>query len=251
MPANTTSLTKVLMGIPITVKLVGVPVPRRVLGSVFDWFAAVDARYSPYKPDSEVSRINAGLPRSDWSAEMQTVLALCEETKRQTRGYFDAYHHGRLDPSGLVKGWAIKQAADLLLQRDCEDFYIDAGGDIQTHGLNQDGEPWRIGIRNPFARSEIIKVVAVQHNEGVATSGAYIRGQHIYNPLIAGTAPKDFISVTVIGPDIYEADRFATAVYAMGTPGAAFIESLPGFEAYLVGREKRAILTSGWSRYTA
>jgi len=93
-----------------------------------------------------------------------------------------------------------------------------------------------------------LKVVGVAH-EGVATSGTYIRGNHIYNPI--SKKPADAIaSLTVIGPNIYEADRFATAAFAMGPSGITFVESLEGFEAYMVDNNRIATFTSGFERYS-
>jgi thiamine biosynthesis lipoprotein len=84
----------------------------------------------------------------------------------------------------------------------------------------------------------------------VATSGTYIRGQHIYNPHASNDAIKEVASLTVIGPTIYDADRFATAAFAMGKAGINFIESLDNYEAYLITDDRQATLTSGFERYT-
>ncbi len=176
------------MGMPVTVDIVGGNDADGAIKDTFDYFRKVDARYSTYKPDSEISRINDGLPQSRWSAEMKRVLEMCEQTKRQTGGYFDIMRGGKRDPSGLVKGWAINQAAKRLRRRGIRDFCLEAGGDFQPGGRPARGGPWRIGIRSPFKREEIIKVVAVT-DEGVATSGTAVRGQHIYDPHDPGSAP--------------------------------------------------------------
>jgi len=125
---------------------------------------------------------------------------------------------------------------------------VDAGGDVQTFGVNEDNQPWRIGIRNPFDTNEIVKVIAAS-NLGVATSGTYVRGQHIYNPHDLKQNFFDVMSITVIGPDIYEADRFATAAFAMGQNGIHFIESLEGFEGYMIDKNGLATYTTGFERY--
>lgn len=242
--------TQLLMGIPITVEIVDEMATEADFSAIYDYFKQVDERFSTYKKTSEISRVNDGLSKRQWSEEMKTVLELCEQTKRETRGYFDIMHEGRRDPSGLVKGWAIRGAADKLAERGLQNYYIDAGGDIQVSGSNTEGKPWRVGIRNPFNREEVIKTVAVS-TEGVATSGTYIRGQHIYNPRSSGQEVSDIVSITVIGPNIYDADRFATAAYAMGRRGIEFIEKLPGYEAYMIGQDKQATLTSGFERYVA
>lgn len=242
--------TRLIMGMPITVEVVDGNVTDTALQAVFDYFTEIDNRYSTYKPASEISRVNEGLPRAAWSAEMKHVLDLCAETKRKTHGYFDISSAGKLDPSGLVKGWAINNAADLLCERGSHNFYIEAGGDVQTAGQNAAGEPWRIGIRNPFRTSEIIKVVALS-GSAIATSGTYIRGEHIYNPRDNYNPATEISSLSVIGPNIYDADRFATAAFAMGEAGIRFIESQPQLEGYMIDTKGVATMTSNFERYVA
>lgn len=236
------------MGMPITVEVVDPSVTEADIEKVFAYFRAVDDIFSTYKEHSEISKINRGeLCAEEYSDEMKTILALSEQTKQETQGYFDIQHNGIADPSGIVKGWAIFQAAHMLKKAGCTNFYIDAGGDIQVSG-KKDGNPWRIGIRNPFNRKEIVKVLAVM-DKGIATSGTAIRGQHIYDPHLLHTPLQDIVSLTIIGPNVYEADRFATASFAMGKRGINFIEQLPGFEGYMIDASARATFTSGFERY--
>jgi thiamine biosynthesis lipoprotein len=239
--------TKLIMGMPITVEIVDNN-DTRLLADTFKFFQEVDNRYSTYKTNSEITHINNGLPKSKWSAEMRQVLRLCDATKQQTDGYFDIEHEGKIDPSGLVKGWAIWEAAKRLRKRDSRNFYIEAGGDIQTYGNNAERQPWTVGIRNPFNRDEIIKVLHIK-NKGVATSGTYIRGQHIYSPHQPNTSLTDVQSLTVVGQNIYEADRFATAAFAMGKDGIHFVERTEGLEGYMVDNKGTATLTTGFGEY--
>lgn len=245
---NIMKKTENIMGMPVTVQIVGRDDAAAAIADTFEYFRKVDERYSTYRPDSEISRINAGMPESRWSGEMKRVLDMCEQTRRDTGGFFDIMRGGKRDPSGLVKGWAINQAARRLRRRGIHDFCVEAGGDFQTGGRNADGAVWRIGIRNPFDRDEIVKVVAVS-GEGVATSGTAVRGQHIYDPHRPGARIEGIKSLTVVGPDIYEADRFATAAFAMGGQGIGFIESLAGLEGYMIDNGGTATFTSGFGRY--
>lgn len=231
------------MGMPITVEISGED-NLSPYNKIFDYFYSVDSRFSPFKPDSELSKINKGLSEEQWSKDMKQVMRLCEQTSDITGGYFNVHFDGKIDTSGLVKGWAIDNAASMTKSQGYTSFYIEAGGDIQAEGEN-----WRIGIRNPFNIDEIIKVVSVS-GMGVATSGAYIRGDHIYNPL-NNSRPREVSSITVIGPDIFEADRFATAAYAMGRAGVSFINALPGLEAYMVDDSGIATFTKGFADYVA
>lgn len=240
--------TRLLMGMPISVHVAEPNIAPGVLDELFAYFSWVDETFSTYKEDSEISRLNRGeLSNGQCSDAVRTILALGEETKRQTQGYFDIYRNGVCDPSGIVKGWAIQQATRQLRAAGACNFYIDAGGDIQVAGTKQ-GAPWKVGIRNPFNRQQNVKVLALS-DCGVATSGTAIRGQHIYDPHRPDTPLLEVVSMTVIGPDIYDADRFATAAFAMGTKGIQFIERLPGFDGYMIDAQARATYTSGFERY--
>lgn len=245
-------VTRLLMGMPITVDVTGSGNDAATVEAAFAYFDAVDRRFSTYRDDSEIAAINRGyLGEKDYSSEMREVLALADKTRRETYGYFDIRTAAcTLDPSGIVKGWAIRNAAALVARSGARDYFVDAGGDIQAAGRNADGNEWRVGIRNPFDQAEIIKVIEPR-GKGVATSGTSIRGQHIYDPHARGTTIDDIVALTVIGADVLEADRFATAAFAMGRAGIGFIQQTPDLEGYVVDRDGRATLTSGFAGYCA
>ncbi len=239
------------MGMPITVEIVDSTADEALLQRVFDYFRSVDERFSTYKETSEISKINRGeLSEDEFSGDMKLVLELCEQTKKMTDGYFDIVTPGgKYDPSGLVKGWSIHNAAKILQNNGVKSFFIDAGGDIQPAGVNAKGQKWSVGIRHPFHQDEVVKVIYVS-DEGVATSGTYIRGQHIYDPFDKKLEITEVVSLTVVGPNVYEADRFATAAFAMGLKGIHFIERLKGFEAYMIDKNGIATMTSNFIQYT-
>ncbi len=242
---------RLIMGMPIEIEIVGSNV-QPALEKAFIYLITVDVRFSTYKEDSEISRINRGEIEHDAiSTDMREVFALAEKTKKDTNGYFDIRNpDGHLDPSGIVKGWAIRNAAALIRETGHENFMVNAGGDIATSGKNAEGKEWSVGIRSPFNVNEIVKVV-YPCGKGVATSGSYIRGSHIYNPHAPEETLIDIVSITIIGPDVLEADRFATAVFAMGKDGISFIENLSGFEGYAIGKNGIATMTSGFGAYTS
>jgi len=237
------------MGMPATVEIVGGT--QESLDAVFSYFNEVDARFSTYKQESEISKINRGeIKEPDYSSEMREIFALAEQTKKETGGYFSiTTPGGSIDPSGIVKGWAIRGAATRAQAMGYHNYFLDIGGDIQSSGTDETGADWTVGIRNPFNRDEIVKAIRPL-GRGIATSGTYIRGQHIYNPHAPGQEIRDIVSLTVVGPDVYEADRFATAAFAMGKGGIAFIEALPGYEGYLIDGGGVATMTTGFESLT-
>jgi thiamine biosynthesis lipoprotein len=241
--------TWIQMGMPVTVCIQDLGAGDEDVAAVASWFEDVNQRFSPYLETSEVSRLNAGaIGRDEVSEQFADILRRCDQTRNESGGYFDATREGRIDPSGLVKGWAIERASALLSARGRSNFFVDAGGDVQAMGCNGEGQPWRVGIRNPFKRDEQAKVLAIS-NRGVATSGTSVRGQHIYNPIQSGPFFTDLVSLTVIGPSIYDADRLATAAFAMGREGLAFIAERPGLEGYAITADGMAQFTDGFKHY--
>ena len=243
--------TKIIMGMPVTVEIIDSSATDEIFNTIFGYFTYIDETFSTFKANSEIAQINRGeLSVDDWSEDIHRVFDLAEAARRKTNGFFDIKKpDGSYDPSGAVKGWAIQNAAAILKHAGFENFYIDAGGDIQTSGLNAEGEPWRVGIKNPFNEREVVKVIHAK-NAAVATSGTYIRGLHIYNPK-TGEPADDIVSLTVVGDHICDVDLVATAAFAMGDQGINFIEEMPDFEAYAIGKDGMATMTSGFQRYVS
>lgn len=239
------------MDMPVTLEVVDPVATAGLFSEVFAYFEAIDEKFSTFKPHSEISRINRGeLALVAASEDMQTIFRLAEGMRLHTNGYFDIRSDGMFDPSGLVKGWAIFNAAEMVRQNGCKNFYVEAGGDFQAVGKNSHGQDWQVGIRNPFKMEELIKILSIS-DRGMATSGTYVRGQHIYNPKARQVPLTEIISMTVIGPDIFTADCFATAAFAMGKEGIHFIETLHDYEGYMIDGDQRATYTRGFMRYAS
>ena len=239
--------TEDIMGMPITID---VRDGDHGIDEAFAELRRIDAVFSPFAPDSAVSRMNDGRLRiDDASAEVQDVLARCERYETATGGFFSAWRGAMLDPSGYVKGWAIERACAILDAHGHRAYFVDAGGDVRTRGSSDNGEPWRIGIRHPVERGSVVRVV-LGRDLAVATSGTYEKGAHIYDPH-TGAPADELVSLTVVGPSIVEADVQATAAFAMGAGAIDYLDGLPGYEAYAIGSDLRATWTSGFDALCA
>lgn len=238
------------MGMPVIVEVIEKNVTAVDFEEVFSFLQYVDQKFSTYKSDSEITKINQQeISTGNYSDDMQFVLTACEKTKRDTNGYFDIFRNGKLDPSGLVKGWAIYNAAKILSEKGFSNYFVEISGDIEISGLSSEKNKWKVGIRNPFDVDQIVKVLHLT-NCGVATSGTYEQGQHVYDPIHPDRPLKDIVSITVIGPNIFDADRYATAAFAMQRDGIFFLERLPGFEGYMIDKDGIATYTTNFQRYT-
>jgi thiamine biosynthesis lipoprotein len=145
-----------------------------------------------------------------------------------------------LDFGGVAKGWAAHQAMERLQTEG--PALVDAAGDIAISGPRADGSPWQIGVADPFHRGDEIEVLFLSRC-GVATSGKdrrrWFRGgalkHHIIDPLTNQPAETDVLTVTVVAPDVMQAEAAAKAAFIQGSgSGLEWIEAHPEFAALFI-----------------
>ena len=224
-----------IMGMPIVLDVRDAIADGAAIESVFSWLRDVDARFSTYRDDSAISRLNRGdLRLADAHPDVREVLARCDELRQLTHGYFDAGYDGsgQIDPSGLVKGWAVDRGAALLDAAGVRNYALNAGGDIRVRGGALPDDHWSIGIEHPLLAREIAAVLEVS-DTSVATSGTYVRGEHVLDPH-SRQPPRGALSVTIVGPVLATADAYATAAFAMGEAGPDWTLGLDGYEAMTI-----------------
>lgn len=204
------------------------------VGRVFDWWRAVEGRFSTFLDGSEISRIGRGeLAVDDSHPDVRHVLASCAEIEAASGGRFcvrpELPGGPGLDPAGFVKGWSVDEAALMLRAAGAFRFAIYAGGDVLCSGGRGPGEAWRVGLRLPWARDSVGAIVSVTTGS-VATSGEYERGEHIWG-LPAGE--REVVGVSVVGPNLGVADALATAVYADQARDLTWFGAFPAYEVVM------------------
>lgn len=129
-----------------------------------------------------------------------------------------------VDLSSIAKGYAVDAIAELLIDRDFDNFMVEIGGEVRAGGTRQDGKPWRIGVESPNVELRAIHKVVSLMDMALATSGDYrnfrvIDGQkisHIIDPKSGSPLPYRGWSVTLLAKTCLEADALATALLVMG-----------------------------------
>jgi thiamine biosynthesis lipoprotein len=244
-----------MMGMPVSVVLrgrhAGTAAGAGAWSAVLEELRRADRVFSTYRDDSVVSRLDRGeLTLADCPPEVAEVLALGSRAEEESDGAFsvvlpDAHGHRRLDPSGVVKGWAVERAARWLTALDDTDICLSAGGDMVCHVADPLRPAWQVGIEDPHDPTSLVAVVPVRTG-AVATSGTRHRGQHLLDAR-TGRPAAGVASVTVIDCSLTEADIDATAAYAHGTGAAEWLRKR-GRTALLVWPDATTTLLDGRGR---
>ncbi|MCB1249931.1 MAG: FAD:protein FMN transferase [Acidimicrobiales bacterium] len=196
----------------------------------------LEAVFSTFRRDSQISRINAGdLHLLDADAEVLDVLDACTWLEHASGGAFRARRPDppfALDPAGFVKGWATERAAQRLTDRGLRHWYVSVGGDVIAHGTPAMGRPWRVALADPRASRQVVGVIEIDAG-AVATSGTAERGAHIWDGRT--DTPADVLaSLTVTGPSLAWADALATAAFALGAYGMTWLERFDDYAGIAV-----------------
>ncbi|GAA4758533.1 FAD:protein FMN transferase [Actinomycetospora chibensis] len=235
-----------VMGLPISLALRGRHADdttgRSAWRAVMATLREADRVFSTYRRDSVVSRINrseVGLGDPGVPSELHDVLDIADRAGRATDGAFSVWLPGpdgerHLDPSGVVKGWAVERAAAALRALDDTDFCLGAGGDVLGRALDPD-LPWRIGIEDPHDPRRLLATVPVRDG-AVATSGTAHRGAHVIDVRTA-LPPTGIAAVTVIASTLTVADVDATAAFALGADAAEWLGRRVGRSGLVVASD--------------
>ena len=242
-----------IMGLPISIHVRG---PRardeaveRAVERAFGELRADDEMFSTWKPDSPVSRIRDGRDALEAAhPRIRRAAALCELAGQRTGGAFSAWLPDssgtlRFDPTGLVKGWAVEQALEGLVDRLSalgeHDVLVNAGGDIAVHCERTDTPDWTIAVEDPRDRSRVIQRFGMRRG-AVATSGSAARGRHITDPS-TGAPAAHLLAATVVGPSLTWADVYATAAFVLGRGGLGWLATRRHHAGILVDHDGQVI----------
>ncbi|MBG6224765.1 thiamine biosynthesis lipoprotein [Arthrobacter sp. CAN_A2] len=202
-----------------TASLRGSAVPPGLMSGLVALFGAADHRFSTYRADSELSRINRGEIRlTRASRPMKEMYELALEWRTRTDGRFTPHAPGGLlDLNGVVKAHTLAGAESLLLSAGHRDWCLSVGGDLVADGAQPDGRPWTIGVTDPFDPDGYLTSTCVTPDRrAVATSGILERGHHLWDGTHPGRRSTGFLQATVMASDIITADVLATTLAAGG-----------------------------------
>ena len=221
--------------------------PPHLLAAAVEELHDADRVFSTWNPGSPMSRLRCGqtdlgeIDPGD-ADKIAEVLERCELARELTGGAFDPWAMpGGVDPTGLVKGWAVARALTVVTGSGVQDLMVNAGGDVAVSG-SPPGRNWTVGIRHPDQPQGLAAVIEVK--AALATSGNYERPGQLIDPFSGRTA-RVCASATVTGPELDLVDALATGLAVAGAPLLEAIETLRGYEGYLIATSGRHYATAG------
>ena len=154
----------------------------------------------------------------------------------------------------LGEGYATDKCRTMMIAKGIEAGIVNGSGDMSTWGKQPNGQPWKIGITNPFKPEKLLAVVPL--NQGaVTTSGSYEkfvifngkRYSHIINPA-TGYPATGLCSVTVFGPNAETANGLSTSMMVLGqTEGLLLLQKFPDYSCVMITDNGKVIKSKNFS----
>jgi len=171
-----------------------------------------------------------------------------------------------LDFSAIAKGYTVDVIGNLLGSKGCKNYMVEIGGEVLAHGVNKEGNVWRIGINEPNdnepASPVSLHAIISLKDKAVATSGNYRnfyvengkKYAHTINPFTGFPVDHTLLSATVLADDCMTADAFATALMVLGVDDALKLaQTISSIEVYLIyadeNGENSVLMTKGFEKY--
>jgi len=164
-----------------------------------------------------------------------------------------------IDLGGIAKGYIADALKEYLTENGVKSGMVNLGGNVLCIGEKPDGEPFHIGIQQPFAdRNETVAAVRVE-DLSVVSSGIYERyfqekdgtlHHHILNPKTGYSYENDLMAVTVVSEKSVDGDGLSTTCFSLGLErGMAYIDSLEGVEALFITRDEELHYSKNWEKF--
>jgi len=158
----------------------------------------------------------------------------------------------RINLAGILQGYGVRRAAEVMKQLGISGGLINGSGDVYCWGQQSDGSGWRVAIGDP-ARPHTVSSWLTVSDMAVVTAGNYeqyftVGGKyygHIINPH-TGYPATGLRSVTIICPDVELADALDDAVFVLGpVEGLALINKLKGVNATVITDDGQTLVSKG------
>lgn len=206
--------------------------------------------------DPEVDRYDGLDGNRGWTAQVSSIDSAPMSIQLNARSRtVQLASSARLDLGGIAKGWAADRAARRLSRLG--PALVDSGGDIAVNGPMADGEPWPVGVTDPFDSQKQIDLLLLDRG-GVATSGRDYRRwlkdrvwqHHIIDPRSGLPAQTDVLTATVVAPSAQVAEMAAKVVLILGSwQGIHWLERRPELAGLLVLDDGEIVQSRRWTNY--
>lgn len=159
-----------------------------------------------------------------------------------------------LDLGGIAKGYAADLAVDIYEQYGIDSAILNLGGNIYVYGQKQDGDAYRIGLRDPLGSENDYAAILSVNDTSVVTSGVYERFfesdgntyHHLIDPETGYPADNGLLAVTVVCESSTKADALSTALFIMGLEdGLEFAQQDEDIEAVFFTENQEIYVTDG------
>ncbi|MBE5971115.1 MAG: FAD:protein FMN transferase [Lachnoclostridium sp.] len=163
-----------------------------------------------------------------------------------------------IDLGAIAKGYIADEMKEYLIEQGVKSAVINLGGNVLCIGSKPDGEPFKIGLKKPFAQESETFAIADITDMSVVTSGVYERYfeldgkhyHHILNPQTGYPYENDLLSVTILSDSSADGDGLSTTCFSLGLEkGMELVNSLDGVYGCFIDEDYNIYYSEGMEAF--
>jgi FAD:protein FMN transferase len=130
----------------------------------------------------------------------------------------------RINLSSIAEGWALRELAKVLQQRNVSHYLLELGGELLAKGESATGKPWRVAVQMAEGSAGYVSPALPLEDACLATAGSYRqqyehegrRYSHLLDPRTGEPVLHALRSVSVLHASPLLADAYATTLMILG-----------------------------------
>lgn len=153
-----------------------------------------------------------------------------------------------IDLSGIAKGYAVDQLAQLLDSLEVTSYFIEVGGELRIKGYKPGNESWVPAIEKPVDGAPEVHEIFYARGEAIAVAGSGdyrnyfemdgVRYSHEIDPATGRPVRHTLAAVYVIAPSAAAADAWATAFMVLGADKGYELAEQEQLAVYFITRSR-------------
>lgn len=209
------------------------------------------------EPESSLWNFTADKPKVPDSASIEAATKLVDYSNAKLKdGKLILKVAGMgIELGAIAKGFIADNLKQYLESNGVTSGTINLGGNVLCIGKRTDGQPFRIGIQQPFANQNEIITAIEADDVSVVSSGIYERYfmqddkmyHHILNTLTGYPHDNGLVAVTIVSKNSTDGDALSTACFSLGLDkGMKLVDSLDNVYAVFITEDEKLHYSKGF-----
>jgi len=161
-----------------------------------------------------------------------------------------------IDLGSIAKGFSADRCAEVLKAQGINSGIINLGGNIFALGNRSDGQPWHVGVQDPYGDRGTYLGIVTAANKTLVTSGIYerffeVNGKkyhHIFDTRTGYPVDSNIEAVTILTDKSFDADGRTLCCFVLDIEKGMAFAKQQGVDVMFITKDHKLIMSDGFKK---